>query len=196
MHGRRTALVAAVGAGLTAGALSSLGRAHLDGTLDAFANSISTWLVAPFLIGMLAPSRRSAAVAGLVTCACQLVGYYPLDYLQGVRTTGSLIAFWTACAVVGGPVFGIAGHVWQTAAPRLKGLGMAALAGVFVAEGLYAFGHQQHRYLAGALWVGLGSALALLSSRGRVEHLRWLGVTLPLGLSGEVALTAFLHRFF
>ena len=149
MHGRRTALVAAVGAGLVAGALSSLGRAHLDGTLDAFANSVSTWLVAPFLIGMLAPSRRSAAVAGLVTCACQIAGYYLVDYLQGVRTTGSLIAFWTACAVVGGPVFGIAGQLWRTAAPRLKGLGMAALAGVFVAEGLYAFGHQQHRYLRG-----------------------------------------------
>jgi hypothetical protein len=193
MHGRHTA---AVGAGLAAGALSSLGRAHLDGTLDAFANSISTWLLAPFLIGMLAPSWRGAALAGLVACASQIAGYYLVDALQGLRSAGSLIAFWTACAVVGGPVFGIAGQLWQAAAPRLKGLGMAALAAVFVAEGLYAFGHEQHRYLAGALWVGLGGALALLAARERVQHLRWLGLTLPLGRSGEVALTAVLHRFF
>jgi hypothetical protein len=196
MHGRRTTLVAAVGAGLIAGVLSSLGRAHLDGTLDAFANSISTWLVAPFVIGMLAPSRRGAAVAGLVTCASQIAGYYLVDYLQGVRTAGSLIAFWTACAVIGGPVFGSAGQVWQAAAPRLKGLGMAALASVFVAEGLYAFGHQQHRYHASALWVALGAGLAFLAARERVAHLRWLGLTVPLGLSGEVALTAVLQRFF
>ena len=71
------------------------------------------------------------------------------------------------------------------------------LAGVFVAEGLYAYVHQQHHYLTGALWIGFGVALALLSSRGRVEQLRWLGLTVPLGVSQErPALTAVLHRFF
>ena len=191
-----TPLVAAVAAGLAVGALSSIGRAHLDGTLDAFPNSTSTWLVAPFLVGSLAATRRGAAAAGLVTCAFQLVGYYVVDHLRGAGTAGSLIAFWTACAALGGPVFGLAGRHWRTAAPHVKGLGMAVLAGVFVAEGVYAYVHQLHHYRTGVLWIGMGVTLALLSSRGRVEQLRWLGLTVPLGVSGEAALTAALHRFF
>jgi hypothetical protein len=189
-------LLAAVGTGLAVGALSSVGRAHLDGTLDAFPNSTSTWLVAPFLVGSLAASRRGAAAAGLATCVFQLVGYYVVDHLRGVGTPGSLIAFWTACAVVGGPVFGLAGVHWRTAAPRVRGLGIAVLAGIFVAEGVYAYLHQQHQYRTGALWIALGVTLAVLSSRGRVEQLRWLALTVPLGIAGEAALTAALHRYF
>jgi hypothetical protein len=196
MPARRTSLVAGVGAGLVVGALSSFGRPHLDGTLDAFVNSTSTWLVAPFLVGTLAAARREAAVAGFATCASQLVAYYVVDSLQGIGTTRSLVAFWAICAIVGGPVFGMAGHLWRTAAPRLKGLGIAVLAGIFIAEGWYAYLHQQHRYLTAVVWIGFGTALALLSSRGRVEQLRWLGLTLPLGISGEAALTLILHRFF
>src|SRR4051812_47970351 len=156
MDRRHTTLAAAVAAGLAGGALSSVGRASLDGTLDAFANSVSTWVVAPFLIGTLATTRRAAAVAGLATCASQIAGYYPVAFVLGITTPAPVIAFWTACALVGGPVFGVAGQLWRTASPQLRGLGMAVLAGVFVAEGLYAYAHQLHHYLTGALWVGLG----------------------------------------
>jgi hypothetical protein len=195
MDARRTASVAVV-AGLAAGALSSIGRAHFDGTLDAFANSVSTWLVAPFLVGGLAATRRGAAAAGVAACAAQIVGYYVVADMIGAGTAGSLIAFWTACALVGGPMFGVTGHLWRTAAPHLNGLGIAALAGVFVAEGVYAYVHQQHQYRTGALWIGLGGALAVLSSRARLEQLRWLGLTVPLGLAGEAGLTAILNRWF
>lgn len=196
MHGRHTVSLTAIAAGLSVGALSSIGRWRLDGTLDAFANSTSTWLVAPFLVGSLATSRRGAAAAGFATCAAQLVAYYIVDHLQGVGTTGSLVAFWTACALVGGPVFGLAGRVWRSSAPERKGLGMAVLAGVFVAEGLYAYWHQLHHYLTGAMWIGIGAALALLASRGSVVQLRWLGLTIPLGIAGEVVLTSTLRRLF
>ena len=79
MHGRRTPLVASVGAGLAVGALSAVGRDHFHGTLEAFANSTSTWLVAPFAIGALAGSRRDAAALGIATCLFQLAGYYLID---------------------------------------------------------------------------------------------------------------------
>ncbi len=196
MDERRTAAAAALGAGITVGALSAVGQAHLDGTLGAFANSTSTWLIAPFLVGTLATTRRSAAVLGFATCASQLVGFYAVAHLRGVGTSASLVAFWTACAIIGGPVFGVAGLLWRTGTPRLKGLGMAVLASVFVAEGLYAYVHQLHRYRTGTVWIALGVAFALLSSRTRVEQLRWLGLTVPLGIAGEVALTEVLHRYF
>lgn len=175
MHGRLTVLLAAAAAGLGFGALSAFGQAQLEGTLEAFPNSISTWLLAPFLVGMLASTRRDAALAGVVTCALELAGYYAVNAVQGIGTTAALVVFWTACAVAGGPLFGAAGQLWRTGTPRLKGLGMAVLAGVFIAEGAYAFTHQEQRYAAGGLWIAIGVALALLSSRGRGEQLRWLG---------------------
>ena len=64
----------------------------------------------------------------------QLLGYYFVAHVQGVGTTGSLVAFWAACALLGGPVFGVAGTLRRSSSAR-QGLGMAVLAGVFVAEG-------------------------------------------------------------
>jgi hypothetical protein len=61
---------------------------------------------------------------------------------------------------------------------------------------LYAYWHQLHRYRTAALWIAIGAALALLSSRGHVAQLRWLGLTVSLGVAGEIALTAALRRFF
>ena len=121
MPGYRTVTVAAIVAGLSFGALSAIGRAHLEGTLDAFVNSTSTWLVAPFLVGSLAGTRRGAAAAGFGTCVAQLVGYYVVADLRGGGTAASLVAFWTACGVVGGPLFGMAGRLWRTCEPRLQG---------------------------------------------------------------------------
>ncbi len=190
MSGRLSAPLAAVALGLTFGALGAFGQAQLDGTLEAFPNSISTWLLAPFLVGAVAAGRGQAAVAGAVTCAFQLAGYYAVNVLQDMGTTASLVVFWTACAVVGGPVFGAAGQLWRVGEPGRRELGVAVLAGVFVAEGAYAFVLQEQRYAAGVLWIAIGGAIALTSSRGRVGRLRWLGVTVPLGVAGEVVLTS------
>lgn len=194
MHGRPW--TAAIVVGLVAGALSSLGQPHLDGTLHALVNSISSWLVAPFVVGTLAATRREAAAVGFSTCAALLAGYYAITPLWDFETSRSLVAFWVACAVAGGPVFGMAGHLWRTGSSRVCGLGIATLAGAFVAEGLYAYGHELQQYVTAAVWVGIGVALALLASRGRVEQLRWLGLTVPVGVGGEIVLTTILHRAF
>lgn len=175
-------VVVAIAVGLVAGALSALGQ---GGPVDALANSISTWLVAPFVVGTVANSRGTAAAGGVATCAFQLVGYY---LIAPERATGGLVAFWTLCAVVGGPLFGFAGHVWRNEA---RGFGMAVLAGVFIAEGAYAYLHQQDRYLVGVVWIAIGLTLA-----ARFGQLRWLALTVPVGIAGEAILTATLNRFF
>ena len=51
-------------------------------------------------------------------------------------------------------------------------------------------------HVTGAVWIGIGAALAVLSSGARVSQLRWLGLTVSLGVAGEVVLTAALRRFF
>ena len=192
MDARHTVSLTAIGAGLAVGALSSIGRLRLDGTLDAFANSTSTWLVAPFLVGSLAASRRGAAAAGFATCAAQLVAYYIVDHVQEVGTTGSLVAFWTACALVGGPVFGLAGRLWRTSAEGTRRRGPR--------RRLRRRGSL--RLLASAAPLPHGRAVDRDRRRTRAPvqpradpQLRWLGLTIPLGVAGEAVLTS-LRRLF
>ena len=65
------------------------------------------------------------------------------------------------------------------------GIGLAALAGVFFAEGVWTYIEQQHRWGLGGVWVGVALGLALLIPRGRA--LRWLGLLVPLALVCEIA---------
>jgi hypothetical protein len=182
--------------GLAVGSLTSFGQGHLRGALDAFVNSASAWLVAPFIVGFLMSSRRGAAAAGLATCGFQLVGYYAAAQLRGHAAGGAIVAFWAACAVVGGPIFGLAGHLWRTSSPRLRGLGAAVLAAAFLSEGLWSYLHELHYYATAALWIAIGAAVAVLFGRARLADLRWLGLTVPLGLAGEILLTTIYRQSF
>jgi hypothetical protein len=174
-------------AGLATGALTSFGQSHLNGTLGPFVNSVSAWLIVPFLLGTLMRTPRGAAAAGLTAALLQLVGYYVTARLRGYPAGGSIIVFWTACAVLGGPLFGLAAHLGWRGGRRWRGIGLAALAAVFLAEGVWAYLHEQRRYGAAGLWIGIALGLALLIPRGR--ELRWLGLAVPLALLGEIALT-------
>jgi hypothetical protein len=139
---------------------------------------------------------RGAAWAGATTCALQLVGYYANAHLHGLATGNAILGFWGLCAVIGGPVFGAAGHVWRSAPVRLRGLGAAVLAGAFLAEGLWSYLHELHYYSTAALWISIGAAIAILSSRSRFRELRWLLLTLPLGLLGEIVLSTVYSQSF
>lgn len=185
-----------VTAGLAVGVLTSLGQKHLSGPLNALVNSASAWLLAPFFVGSRMPSRRSAAVAGLTACALQLVGYYATSELRGFSPGGAIVVFWAACAVLGGPLLGIAGHVWHKGAASIRGLGAAALPGAFLAEGSWSYLHELHYYTTAALSFGIAIALALLLNRRRPADLRWLPVTLTLGLAGEIMLSTVYRQSF
>lgn len=178
-----TRIALTITAGLAIGCLTSLGQAHLDGALNALVNSAGAWLVAPFFVGALMRTPRGAAAAGLTTCALQLVGYYATAHLRGFPAGGAIVAFWTVCACVGGPIFGLAGHRWRL---RPSGLGAAVLPAAFLAEGLWVYLHELRYYATAALWLAIGTALALTLGRGA---LRWLGLTLPVALAGEVAVS-------
>jgi len=180
---RRPELLVAA-AGLGVGIATAIGQTYLDGALNALVNSVSAWLVAAFLVGSRMRSDRGAMVAGLCVCALQLVGYYAIADLRGFPLGGTaLIVFWFGCAVAGGPVFGLAGRRWRLERPR--GLGAAILASAFFAEGLWTYAHEQHRYGTAALWLAIGSAIAVALTRDR----RWLLVTVPAALVGELLLS-------
>ena len=178
----------AVTSGLVVGALTSFGQSHLDGAPSALVNSASAWLVAPFLVGAAMRSDRGAALAGFTACGLQLVAYAVTSELRGFSYGAAIVAFWAICAVLGGPLFGLAGRLWRTRTGDLRGLGGAALPSAFVAEGLWTYLHELRYYATAALWLAIGTLLAVALTRGLIER-RWLPATLMAGLLGEVALT-------
>lgn len=187
------ALVIATGIGV--GVLTSFGQTWLSGAASAFANSASAWLVAPYVLGALMPSARTAALAGLVACALQVVGYYATSELRGFPSGGAILVFWTAAAIVGGPVFGLAGHLWRTGPVHVRALGPAVLAGVFIAEGTWVYLHVLGYYSTAALWLSIGAVLAASMIR-RWRDLRWLALTVGAGLVGEVLLARIYDQSF
>jgi hypothetical protein len=180
-----------VAAGLAVGVLTSFGQGVLSGAGNAFVNSASAWLVVPLLMGTLFHRARSAAWAGLACCLLQLIGYDITAVLRGFAVSTSVEGFWAACALVGGPLFGIAGHLWRFGPATRRGLGPAALAAAFITEGSWNYVHTLQRPVTGALWIGIGAGIALAGLRGR-RGWRWLALTLPLGLLAEIALTQIL----
>jgi len=191
----RLRVAAVVAIGLAVGALTSVGQTYLDGSLNAFVNSASAWLIAPLVVGSWMATRRGAVAAGLAACSLQLVGYYVTAALRGFSASQGILLFWFVCAIVGGPLFGAAGHLWRTGGPRVRGLGATALPAAFLAEGLWVYLHELHYRLTAALWIGIGLVLLLLPLR-QVKERGWLALTLACALAGEIVLSLVYRQSF
>jgi hypothetical protein len=182
-------------AGIAVGVLTSFGQSHLHRPFDALCNSASAWLVAPFVVGSVMATRTRAAAAGLATCALQVAAYYATAHARGFATSNALIAFWIGCALIGGPIFGFAGKYWRTAPPATRGLGGTALPAAFAAEGLWVYLHQLHYDSTAVLWLLIAAALLLIAAP-RPNELRWLALTLPIALLGEILVSVvYRHTF-
>ncbi len=184
----RMRTVAVIVVGLVVGVLTSFGQTHLVRALAPLANSASAWLVAPFVLGVLMRTRRGAAGAGLACALLQLGAYDGTSAIRDFPVSTSLIVFWAVCAAVGGPLFGLAGHIARRGRPAIRGLGGATLAAAFFAEGLWTYFHELHYDENGWLWVALGAVVCVALLR-RLQRLRWLVLTVPVGLLAEIALT-------
>jgi hypothetical protein len=140
-------------------------------------------------------TRIGAAAAGLTTCALQVIAYYATAHARGYATSSALVLFWVLCAVAGGPLFGFAGHLWRTGSRRFRGLGGTALSAVFAAEGLWVYRHQLHYNSTAALWLAIALALLIVAAP-RPRELRWLALTFPAALIGEIAVSiVYRHSF-
>lgn len=188
-------LVAAAAAGVVVGSLTSFGQTHLEGTLNPLVNSASAWLVVPFLVGALMRSPSSGALAGVLACSLQVVGYFVTSELRGFPASSSYVVFWTACAVVGGPLLGAGGQLWRSGHERLARPASTLLPAVFLAEGIWLYGIVLGYVGSTVLWLATGAALALALT-WRARALRWLPITTSIGVAGEVLLTQLLSRPF
>ena len=130
------------------------------------------------------PDARWAAAAGVGALLLALVGYYgmvQLRYGYG-GGTGSWI-FWGLGAVVGGPVFGVAGHWWRGPVHRRRAIALGLLAAVAVAEGAYNVLVVDHA-AAGAAFIGFGLLVPLVLGRSREDRLGAYVAMIPVLLVG------------
>ena len=133
---RRIGLI--VGVGLATGALTQVGQSVLPDGWSQAANAISPWLLVAFLVGAVMPDRRWAVAGGILVLLLALVGYYAMIQLRyGYGGgTGSWV-FWGLGAVVGGPVFGLAGRSWRVGSQGQRVVAIGLLCAVAVTEGIY-----------------------------------------------------------
>jgi hypothetical protein len=188
----RVALI--VAAGLATGVLTQIGQGALPDDWSQLANAITPWLLVAFLLGSVMPDTRWAIAAGVGALLLALIGYYgmvQLRYGYG-GGTGSWI-FWGLGAVVGGPVFGVAGHWWRGPVHRRRAIAIGLLGAVAIAEGAYNLLVVDHATV-GVAFVVAGLLVPLVFGRSRDDRLGGYVALLPciaLGAVGYVVFTWF-----
>ena len=199
----------ALAGGLMWGGATSGLQTVLSGPWSALANAASPWVLPAFAVGALARRPAPAVLAGLAACLGEVGGYYLLSALRGFGVGTGEIVLWSATALLGGPVFALAGWAWRRAPAgrwRWPALGAAMPTGVLLVEGgfvhAWILGYTGSAVLFCTLGVIAGLVLgAGAAARGRpgtsgarggvAATAAWLGVVVPAGLLGEVLLSTF-----
>jgi len=178
----------ALALGIAVGVLTSLLQKYLDYPWLALVNAASPWLTTAFVAGALQSRLPTAMVVGIAATMLQVVAYYVTADLRGFGVSMTYVVLWSLCAVVGGPIFGAAGHAWRRAAPA--GVGAALLVAAYASEAVVAY-HFRLGYSATAWLFG---AIALLLAVGLGRHrsqypalARWLLPAFIAGVAGHVA---------
>ncbi len=173
--------------GLVTGGLTLLGQAVLDGDWNRLANSGAIWVTVAFAVGAVMLSDREAAVAGTATLLLALVGYQLAAWVANASLGGSAFVIWSGTALVGGPVFGLAGRRWRADVGWTRVVAIALLGAVFVAEGANTLWAIPDLARAGWVEVVLGLGVPILLGRDRRERVTALVLLVPLSLLGMLA---------
>jgi Family of unknown function (DUF6518) len=185
----RVAIVFVVGLGV--GAITSLLQGRVQFPWLSLVDAASPWLTPMFVLGMLWRRSSPAAVAGLATGLCELVGYYATASARGYAPGHALVIFWALCAVVGGPAFGWAGWQWWNGHGWVGALGASALPAAFFAEAVVVYAARLGYWSSAALFALIGVAMVVMLGLAQRRHLqlaKWLLVTVPLGVVAELVL--------
>ncbi|RRO20545.1 hypothetical protein EIL87_01260 [Saccharopolyspora rhizosphaerae] len=192
-HRRRGAtgpVVLAVAAGLAAGAATSVAQGVLPEQVASLANSSGSWCLLAFLLALTAPSAPAGAVCGFASLACMLAGYVLTAWLHGYPSSTGMVVFWSAAALLAGPVLGV-GAQWLLRKPGPHAaLGISSLCGVLIGEAAYGLlvvaESTEPRY-----WWSEGVFGVVLLVAAAVWKLRGLGVILQAVLVTAAVASAF-----
>jgi hypothetical protein len=172
------------GAGLAVGVLTVYGQGWLPGQWSTLANSGAVWLVFAFAAGSCMRSDITAAAAGAGVLVCAVIGYYvavPI-VVDGAAANPHSVVIWTCVAVVGGPVFGVAGRWWRAGRPPRPAIGLGLLGGVLVAEGIYDVTSISNIRTAGWIMLAIGLIAPVALGRSARERLLAFVAMVPVVL--------------
>jgi Family of unknown function (DUF6518) len=178
-----TAVALIAVAGLSIGVLTVYGQ-RLPGAWSTLANSGAVWLVFAFVAGSLMRSDLAAAAAGAGTLTGAVIGYYaavPI-VVEGAAANMRSVAIWTGTALIGGPVFGLAGRWWRRGSIAERVIALALLSGVFVAEGVNDVRYVPTVRTAGWVLLVVGVLVPLVLGRSWRERLLGLAAMVPVAL--------------
>ncbi|WBQ05540.1 DUF6518 family protein [Kribbella sp. CA-293567] len=204
------AVVGAVVVGLGLGFLTQHLQAYLPGNWNTLANSGVVWVVFAFAVtAVLRLPTGWSALLGFLTLTGALTGYYvSARFIEDATSSVSTMAVWAFAAIVGGPVFGIAGSWWsEGAAVRSTGswlsgggeslrsearlwhlsrpvVGVALLSGAFLAEGIYFLWQVENKHASGRVEVVLAVLAPIMLARSNRDRFTGLLLLVPLGLAG------------
>ncbi len=176
-----------VAAGVTLGVLTIVGQGVLDARWNRLANSGAIWLLVAWLVGSRMPTGRWATGSGFVVLASALAGYYVAALVSGAGVSTSSVVIWLGTAVVGGPVYGLAGRWWRVggSGQRIVAIGLAG--GILVAEGVSTLMRIPDLAVVGWIEAAAGVLLALGLGRTWRERGSVLLVVVVVTLLGVVA---------
>lgn len=178
MHRRRgtaRAIVPAVVCGLIAGGVTAIAQGMLPVALSMLANSSGSWTLLAFLLALPAPTAVSGAVCGSGALLSMLAGYVLTDLLRGYPASTGLMVFWSAAALIAGPLLGV-GAQWLRRSPGTRAaLGLSALCGVLIGEAGYGL-LVLSQSTSPVYWWGQGLLGALLLTAGAGWKLRGFGL--------------------
>lgn len=120
------------------GALTSVGQSHFTGGWAALTNSASTWVMVALVAGRRVPGRPvPAAVAGLLSQAGLVLGYYATSGLRGFPVDRASLVVWIAAGALAGPAYGAAGALLRDPRTLLRATATGLTGSVRLLEGLH-----------------------------------------------------------
>ena len=181
-----TRIVIVVITGIAFGALTAILQKYLNFPTLALVNAASPWLTLMFLSGSLWNNRRSAAYAGLASGCFELIGYYATSSIRGHSAGSAFILFWLGAALVGGPIFGVAGSEWWNGHGWKADVGASCLPAAFAAEAVSTYLLRLHYYSSAVLFGAIALfTLLLLGKRqnGLGRRVAWFIPVCLVGLA-------------
>ena len=126
------------------------------------------------------PTDRWAAVTGVGVLVGAVLGYYAAAVVAGAAAGASIMAIWIGTALVGGPVYGLAGRWWRGEPGARRVLAIGLMGGILIGEGTSTL--LRIPELAAVGWVEIIAGIALTIVLGRSARERILGLAVVPGV--------------
>lgn len=185
-------VVRIVAVGVATGVTSQLAQDLLPEGWLQVGNAISPWLLVAFLLGSTMPDRRWAAAAGVVALAIATATFYTVTTIRfGAGGGMNAAIIWGTGALLGGSVFGVAGHGWRHGTDLARAVGIGLVGAAAICEGVYL------RLILPDPWTGTafivaGLLVPLILGRTLPERLRGYAAIVPALVLGAIGYVAFI----